>query len=635
MRNKPTDGKVRLQLRPAILALVLLLLPMFAPATVQADECVKFVFGTRLQSGIRPGLAWALLVNGQTNAVSQVDRLATQSVWMVSGQSYTVTLRCMTESDYHYFDYELHIGDIQIMDFGSPVFVAKEVYTTPAYRVTDAAHVAGYHLGKGLYGVNTFDPTDKEVKVYIWSQNQKKQWLDRYGDGRARSKDPINLMTGNLSLDEADIAIPCPGPPLEFRRRYNTGDNVEGSLGMGWAHSYDWRLQKMTFVTGNSNSPTTNIWIILRTPDGLQYNFQALSNGTYDACYDNNWRLGAATNGAGVTNGYGLTLPAGTVYSFNSNGMLTSVADMWSNSLTLSYTTIENAIVLLSSVQHSNGQYLNFSYSGTRLSDVWTPISGFYMHFEKDGSNQLVRATRVTANGNQVTTYSYPSDPSLSVSSLITQRTNAAGDAFVYDYPTNYTPTGTNLVVGNGYYRHGVDYPSSNRSVLTYYRTSGSNQIYEYLYDFDAYDLREVRGPHSETGIVSRGVLYAADSYGNTTNTTVYDNSVGESNITVTLFDAWHNVTSTAFGYCAIPSNWSSYVWDTNLNILVSATDPEGGNVAFEYTNALIARARLYYDATNSFDTVFSYTTNGLLAGVTNANGHWVQYFYNNYGFAT
>ena len=63
--------------------------------------------------------------------------------------------------------------------------------------------------------------------------------------------------------------------------------------------------------------------------------------------------------------------------------------------------------------------------------------------------------------------------------------------------------------------------------------------------------------------------------------------------------------------------------------------DPEGHKVEMEYTNAMLSRVKAYYDDSSSYDTTFSYSSNGLLTAVTNANGHSVHSYYDSYGFAT
>ncbi|MEK7995779.1 MAG: DUF6531 domain-containing protein, partial [Planctomycetota bacterium] len=450
-------------------------------------------------------------------------------------------------------------------------------------------------------------------------------------DTTKTSIDPINMLSGNMEFTETDIVAPCPGIPLEFKRYYNSRQSSLTSLGRGWSHSYDWTISELNLVYGPSNNPPTNVWKDVRTGDGFHYYFQVLSNGTYGACYDNNSTLAA------VTNGYQLTFPAGLVYAFDSTGRLASISEPWGNSLALTYSNVSGNI-LLSTVAHNNGQQLGFSYkNGTRLATVTSPstnLSVSFNYFNND-TNQVTQATLQTTAGAFSTTYNYVLNQEVAFTWLISQRINKLGQTSVYGYPTNGMQTCTNLAVGGDYYRHTVEYVSTNRTVLTYHRTSGSNQVYEYLFDHDTARLSEIPGPHSATGIVTRGVRYLHDTAGNATNQVVYDTSAGESNVVVMLFDSLRNVTNSGFGYCTTPVNLWATEWNTNWNVPTSATDPEGGKVVIDYTNASVSRLKVYYDASNSWDTTFSYSSNGLLSAVTNANGTWVRYLHDNYGFTT
>jgi hypothetical protein len=38
------------------------------------------------------------------------------------------------------------------------------------------------------------------------------------------------------------ISLPCPALPLEFKRRYNSLLADTNSLGVGWTHSFDWKV---------------------------------------------------------------------------------------------------------------------------------------------------------------------------------------------------------------------------------------------------------------------------------------------------------------------------------------------------------------------------------------------------------
>ena len=54
------------------------------------------------------------------------------------------------------------------------------------------------------------------------------------------TKDPINIVSGNMVSDTTDIAIPAPGVSMVLGRSYNSGINyTNGPLGARWCHSFD------------------------------------------------------------------------------------------------------------------------------------------------------------------------------------------------------------------------------------------------------------------------------------------------------------------------------------------------------------------------------------------------------------
>ena len=66
----------------------------------------------------------------------------------------------------------------------------------------------------------------------------------------AETVDPINTINGNVRVSETDVAIPCPGTPLVFRRSYNSRSQAEGAMGKGWRHSYEWSVATTNEVSG-------------------------------------------------------------------------------------------------------------------------------------------------------------------------------------------------------------------------------------------------------------------------------------------------------------------------------------------------------------------------------------------------
>jgi RHS repeat-associated protein len=461
--------------------------------------------------------------------------------------------------------------------------------------------------------------------------------------------EPINLLNGDNLISEHDFTIPCPGIPLTFTRKYHSAaDANHATLGPRWFHTYDWRISKSSCVISNTGESYlhTNLWMTLQTGQGDQYFFQGPSNGMFTSWNTANWKL----NGD-ETNGYKVTMPAGYVYAFDTNGVLNCISNEWGNCLTMSYSNNYPTNVL-TRVQHSNGQQLNFGYDNTTndLVLVTTPSTNLYMSFAYDASetfltNKMTNATLHTSSGNFVTTYGYDTNtydcntnPILFRNTIITQRVNRLGDVFSYGYITN-TDYGicTNLVVDTDYYNHTLYLPDNEtgRTVLTYFKTGASNHICECYFDSTNMLMQQIGGSHTATGMTTRGQFYLYDANRNITNTTTYDTSVGQSNTTLALYDNWHNATNKAYAFCATPTNWWSYAWDTNFMVLSLATDPEGHKVGYDYTNGYVSRIKKYYDVNNFYSTAIAYMTNGLLSSITNANSHSASFYYNSYGYMT
>ncbi|MFO7871732.1 MAG: RHS repeat-associated core domain-containing protein [Kiritimatiellia bacterium] len=439
--------------------------------------------------------------------------------------------------------------------------------------------------------------------------------------------DPINTINGNVELGETDIYIPCPGPDINLSRSYNSTLDYNNTFGHRWTHSYDWSLSSTTTVFKG----TENSWKILQTGQGTRFWFED-NEGVVSSPYDAYAELESNTN-----NSYELTLRGGTTYLFDSNGVLQSISDMWGNTLTLSYTN-SYPNHLLTRVEHDNGQYLNFSNQNGRIVRVDTPLTNFYMSYFYNNQNELTNATRTTAEACYSTTYSYDSTTNHS----LTQRVNSAGHIFRWEYVANVsghvTSKGNRTVIGTNYYDTALSYATTgvHKTLVTYDR-NGSSRGYEYWYDPIRSRITDIKGPNpavtnwTNTGT---GIRYGHDDDGNITNQTTYDYGLNEWHITTRKFDACHNVTAQAFAYCRqVPSNNWIYTWHPVCQGMTSKQDPEGCIIEYEYTNASMSKSKLYYNSTSSYDTIYAYTTNGLLSAATNANTNWVRYTYDSYGF--
>jgi len=446
----------------------------------------------------------------------------------------------------------------------------------------------------------------------------------------AGTREPINTINGAVYFSETDIVVPAPGLPLAFRRTYNSQLDYDGPLGHRWAHSLDWHLyEDETEFDGETNS-----WRVLSAGDGRRFWFQVQTNGTYTSPFDNNWQLTDATGG-----GYRVTFPAGVSYDFDTDGILTSMADPWGNMLTCTYTNSYPSNALIR-VEHSNGQYLTLSNANGRIAKVLSPTNALCVTFVYNAQGELTNATRKVGADTQTRNYLYDSDPSHYNHSL-TQRINAAGHEFAYRYATNAsgetTSAGIGMVLGAESYEHTVAYAQTvEQTTVTYSRGDG-DQGYIYRYHPLYRRVEAIVGPNATNWQTEAGERFRYDDQGNVTNATAYDWATGEWLTRSVLYDVNHNLTNVGIGYGAAVSNLSTFTWNTNDNMqtLASVTDSEGARTEFEYEDGLLTASKLYYATNACYTNTYGYLTNGLLSGATNANGSWVRYTYDAYGFPT
>jgi len=100
-------------------------------------------------------------------------------------------------------------------------------------------------------------------------------------------------------------------------------------------------------------------------------------------------------------------------------------------------------------------------------------------------------------------------------------------------------------------------------------------------------------------------------------------------------FDSGLHLTNAAMGYLSDPTNAWQLSWNTNWDMPASVTDPEGHRAELDYANGAVSKERVFPATNQPAETTYAYTSSGLLAAVTNANGHCVQYQYNSYGYLT
>jgi YD repeat-containing protein len=439
----------------------------------------------------------------------------------------------------------------------------------------------------------------------------------------ANSTDPINTISGNMSLRETDVAIPCPGLDIVFRRSYNNQSDLTNSpIGACWTHNFAWRLSDRTNALYRGIRAD---WKVLDDPEGVKHWFRKQSGSSWASPCDNNLLL-SATNDL-----YRVESSGGVVSVFDTNGVLQQIADPVGNALSFSYDGAWPNQTL-TNVLHNNDQHISLSYSGNRINAVSTPVAGFGMAYSYNAAGELTNATRQALSGTTSTAYLYDS-----ATHSITQRINSAGDRFSYGY--EYIATnGSTLARGtsmslntNEFYKHALSHTNQGpaRTQLAY-TARGTNQTFIYEYDPLLRLVTTIYGP-SGTNLGKRLVY---DESMNLREETLFDDSTGESATVHRNYDGRHNFACHTFTLNSAPTGaWWQIQWDNTWQLPTLVQDPTGAKVEMEYTNGLMTKTKNYWTASYYHETLYAYTTNGLLAAVTNANGHSVAFGYDAFGF--
>ncbi|MEK4063934.1 MULTISPECIES: DUF3289 family protein [unclassified Paenibacillus] len=163
---------------------------------------------------------------------------------------------------------------------------------------------------------------------------------------------PVDPARGDFVYSSDSISLQAL-MPLQFGLNYLSRDPFTGVSGLGWHHSYEWKL---TAVEDGK--------VEVMSPDGSRFEYVPLSGGEYLTPRGTDWTLSAPSAGA-----YTLSSPQGDLYRFNAEGLLQSITDL-------------------------NGNKITFAYQGTKLATVST--AGVSLSLSYDGAGKLMTASDPT-----------------------------------------------------------------------------------------------------------------------------------------------------------------------------------------------------------------------------------------------
>ncbi len=383
--------------------------------------------------------------------------------------------------------------------------------------------------------------------------------------------DPVNTATGDDYETTTDLNVPGPGVPLQFVRTYDSqaaqaevnGGLAPGPLGYGWFSSFGENLtynalsQSATVTEGNGALDTFNAYSPSTSPPWCSgsTNFCATSPriiATLNQNNDGSWTLVSDLHGQ-------------LTYTFNSSGVLTSIADVQGDTVTSSPGTpgsgqCPSAATACSVwTSSASGRSLTLALNGVGQMLQATDPAGNTVTFcfytqscasgapsGGGGANDLYQATKP---GNLVTSYTYDAGNSNAglQHDLLTMTPPGVGEEVnVYDTSgrvTQQTNIGSGEVTTFSYSGSPLSINGGSTTVTTYPQGTGSgqpDQVDVYTYS-DGVLLSQTTTNSSSssqtTQITQRDPVSLApigtqDANGNVTSSTLNTYSTGGNSLT-------------------------------------------------------------------------------------------------------
>lgn len=395
-------------------------------------------------------------------------------------------------------------------------------------------------------------------------------------------QDPIHLGTGTYKYIHSDFVLPNVSTPLIFKRYYNSINYaVDGVLGFGWSHSYNYVVTNLA----------DTLWQV-KYPDGHSADFIPLYNGggTSFPFY------GGTTDSLSKTpSGYDFITKEQNLYQFDANGRLMTITDPNNNVTVLHYNGN-----LLDSIRAPGGRYLYLTgnTSTGKISTVTTP-SGKTCSYRYDASNNLVTtrdanadSIRFTYNGNH------------EFISFI----NALGDTVLTNVYTNHKVT-AQYDAHRKLTRIFYDIPSSGYATVKY--PDNTRELYY----------------HNEFKVVT----YKRDALGKS-STMAYDDNFYQDTVvneksqkTIALYDRFGNpLLQIMPGNRTYTGKFNRFQKPTEI------TNPIGNKVSFDYNSSNGNLLTISFPDTSV--RKFNYNTNGTTKFYIDGRGDSFYYFYNKYG---
>src|SRR5256886_11014867 len=381
--------------------------------------------------------------------------------------------------------------------------------------------------------------------------------------------------TGRFTSTMTDLQMPGLGEPFQATRTYSSANATAGTLGMGWAWTYD---AQVIPPTGGRTAVT------VRAEDGAQATYPRNPDGTY-ARPPGAWStLSTAADG-----GWRLVTPAQITYAFDATGRLTSIKNPRGFGTTVAYTptrwTIQDwpgrRVVcdlgsdgLVRRITLPDGRYVRYQYRNGLLSGVTDAAGATWTYSYTAG----LLTTVTDPQGRAQVTNSYQAG-------RVATQTDAAGasTSFAWD-PAKQEATTVDA--------DGVRFFDGYRGNVLIYTQNGNGDSVNHRYDptIDPNLLVDAKGNQTTS---------AYDGAGNVTSVTAPEpfsytiyNTYDPHNNLITHTDG--SGRAATFGYTAFDELQSITERGGELTVLTiddrglitSAADPRGKVTHFDYDAA-------------------------------------------------
>ena len=410
----------------------------------------------------------------------------------------------------------------------------------------------------------------------------------------------LNAINGNVNHTQTLFTVPNSKLMSDFTLTYNSRDGYNGALGAGWTHNYNTVLQynsiQDTYVLSTGGGGRTALY--------QNDNYYTSSISVYPILAKNS------------DNTLTLTYKNGSVYNFNAQGKLTSIADKNGNTLAVTYDASSNLI----KIADSTGKTITLGYDGNnRISSMTDPNNNTYSLTYT--GNFLTSVSSNNSLGTQTWTYTYDDN------AFMLTKTDPLGNLYQYAYDTNHRVSQTTDPQGK---IQTIQYEPDYSTTTVTEKDGG---IWVYQYDPSLGVLT------SKIDATGNPTYFSHDTNRNLISTYQYGVATGYT------YDANNNVTTVTKFIPILPSLLqsggifkASYDNNDNLTYVAKAIQARsllksGGIVNASYRN----NNYLTYVSNNSgsYRTYYTYNDQNLVTSITNPEGNITQYQYDANGNLT